>query len=83
MFVEVPGNIVYVSSNIEVTGKKEARMKAQEQKGAAESPETQQSQASTEASTGETSAVPVISGVTQTEAGSGSDKPQLGYIVYE
>lgn len=83
MLVEVPGNIVYVSNNIEVTGKKEARMKAQEQKGAAESPETQQSQASTEASTGETSAVPVISGVTQTEAGSGSDKPQLGYIVYE
>ena len=83
ILVEVPGNIVYVSSNIEVTGKKEARMKAQEQKGTEGATEVQQTQASTEASGESSSGIPIISGVTQTEAGSGSNQAKLGYIVYE
>lgn len=81
MLVEVPGNIIFVSSNVEVTGKKEARMKVSEKKqGEGSSAQTEQAMV-TEQSNQE-GGIETVSGVTQTESAV-SEKAELGYIVYE
>lgn len=82
MAVEVPGNILYVSSNVEVTGKKSARMSD----GSTESGEETETENVTESeSAAESGAEGDIQEVTPTVEviKSGDTDTALAYIIYE
>lgn len=73
MLVEVPGKILYVSSNVEVTGKKTARMAGS---AAAEETEAQSETSGTEEDVQEVA--PMVGSTGNTE-----DDVTLAYIIYE
>lgn len=74
MAVEVPGEILYVSSNVEVTGKKSARMA-----GAGAEEETEPASESTAETEGDVQEItPVVESDTERE-----EKAVLAYIIYE
>ena len=73
ILVKVPGNIVYASDNVEITGKKSARVLSEAEAGAeAQEPETNED--------GAISLSPVSSGSAKETEGSTA---ALAYILYE
>ena len=82
MAVEVPGNILYVSSNVEVTGKKSARMagsgSGSETESETESEEDSKSAAASEAEGDIQEVTPTVEVIT-----GGDTDTTLAYIIYE
>ena len=76
MAVEVPGEILYVSSNVEVTGKKSARMAGTGMENETETEPASESTAETEGDVQEIT--PVVESDTE-----GEEKTALAYIIYE
>ena len=76
MAVEVPGEILYVSSNVEVTGKKSARMAGTGTENETETEPASESTAETEGDVQEIT--PVVESDTE-----GEEKTALAYIIYE
>lgn len=73
MSVEVPGNIVFVSSNVEVTGKRKAAVKA----------ERTDSEEETQADSGSETEIEAIKPVEELEKETQESKAAIAYIIYK
>jgi len=73
MSVEVPGNIVFVSSNVEVTGKRKAAVKA----------ERTDSEEETQADSGSETEIEAIKPVEELEKEMQESKAAIAYIIYK
>jgi hypothetical protein len=88
MEVEVPGNILYVSSNVEVTGKKTARMAGSSTTAETETNTETETETETETSTeaastaGEDDVQELTATVEEVTTDDDCDM-SLGYIIYE
>lgn len=80
MEVEVPGKILFASSNLEITGKKTAKWKSQEASGETETESASETQAATETGS-ETEEILEIKPVAATAEAEAGD--HLAYIIYE
>lgn len=78
MAVEVPGKILYVSSNVELTGKKSARMA-----GSGASTETESEQATEQKESGAAGDAQEITPKVELIQGGENESAGLAYIIYE